>query len=286
MVADGFPNQRLVVLPATAVHGAATRGITRRLLVTDVGCYPDAAQHEITRARGIDRAVVIVCLSGGGWIETRHGKQIVGPGDVVVLPQNEPHRYAAEPGNPWTIWWLHVTGTDAAELLGHDGSAEHLVRRCPQPTRAIGLIDEILTTLERDLRESALRRASGAAWHLLAILSERRPHTYAAEEAVEHAVSHLRQNLAEDLRITDLARQASMSTSHFQALFTRVVGEPVGRFRTSLRMAEARRLLDQSDDPITTIAYAVGYRDPAFFSRQFTKIHGQSPTGYRRHEKG
>ena len=48
------------------------------------------------------------------------------------------------------------------------------------------------------------------------------------------------------------------------------------------RMIEAKRILIYSDMPISTCAQALGFTDPAYFSRQFTQITGQSPSFYRR----
>ncbi|HEY4153175.1 MAG TPA: hypothetical protein VGM38_07610, partial [Pseudolysinimonas sp.] len=41
-IQEGFRNQRLVVVPRPAVTEALRRPVTRRLMVTDVGYYPDA----------------------------------------------------------------------------------------------------------------------------------------------------------------------------------------------------------------------------------------------------
>jgi AraC-like DNA-binding protein len=57
------------------------------------------------------------------------------------------------------------------------------------------------------------------------------------------------------------------------ATFNRIVGE------TLLRRAKA--LLDDSDVPITEIAFELGYRDPAHFSRAFRRWTGLSPISYR-----
>jgi hypothetical protein len=47
-------------------------------------------------------------------------------------------------------------------------------------------------------------------------------------------------------------------------------------------MAEARRLLTTSDEPIAAVATAAGYTDAAYFSRAFLRTSGQSPSCWRR----
>ncbi len=51
-------------------------------------------------------------------------------------------------------------------------------------------------------------------------------------------------------------------------------------------MARARALLDTTTMPIGEVARAVGYHDPLYFSRQFHKLHGETPTSYRALHKG
>jgi len=51
-------------------------------------------------------------------------------------------------------------------------------------------------------------------------------------------------------------------------------------------MGLARELLDTTDRAIASIAREVGYSDPLYFSRQFRRIHGMSPSEYRSHDKG
>jgi AraC family transcriptional activator of pobA len=47
-------------------------------------------------------------------------------------------------------------------------------------------------------------------------------------------------------------------------------------------MREARRNLAYTDQSVTTIAYALGYSDPAYFSRVFTRSAGVPPRDFRK----
>ena len=46
-------------------------------------------------------------------------------------------------------------------------------------------------------------------------------------------------------------------------------------------MRRARMLLTESGNSIGWIADRLGYRDVYFFSRQFKRFHGKSPTAFR-----
>ncbi|HEX7528373.1 MAG TPA: helix-turn-helix transcriptional regulator [Thermoanaerobaculia bacterium] len=51
------------------------------------------------------------------------------------------------------------------------------------------------------------------------------------------------------------------------------------------RLSEAARLIRAGDDPVTKIAYRVGFKDPSHFTRRFKGRFGVSPNEYRRADK-
>jgi AraC family transcriptional regulator, transcriptional activator of pobA len=51
---------------------------------------------------------------------------------------------------------------------------------------------------------------------------------------------------------------------------------------TERRMAQARRLLVESDLTVEEIGRTVGYADPAYFVRSFRRNHGATPLRWRR----
>ena len=46
-------------------------------------------------------------------------------------------------------------------------------------------------------------------------------------------------------------------------------------------MLEAQRLLLYTELSVTQVAYAIGFEDPAYFSRFFTRHAGRTPRSYR-----
>lgn len=284
LLPDGFPGQRLRVLPRPLVASALRRPPTSGLLVTDAGYFPRAANHGRRRPGGAPEAIVIVCVDGVGHCQVEGRATVVAPGHALVLPPGRAHTYRADPRRPWTIWWLHAAGTQVSELLGvitPDGR-EALVE-LHDAYRSVATIDDAIGYLERDETFSSLISASGAGWALLAQL--------AADvvaggpqrtEPVRQAQAYLRRHFAKPLSVAELARTAGLSPSHFSALFRAATGGGVVEYTKRLRMARARELLITSSRDIGDIAEAVGYSDAFYFSRQFRTVHGCSPSDYRR----
>ena len=280
---DGFPGQRLRVLPRPLVSRLLADGVTARLLVTDAGKFPHAVSHGRRRSGGAGEAVVIVCVDGMGWCES-HGRVLPVPaGSALVIPPGVPHLYRADSTSPWTIWWLHAAGRDVDVLLqAIHRDQDVAVVQIGDLFRVISTLEHVVDCLERDETLPSLLEAAGAAWSLLAQLAAdsvtggRRRH-----EPIRDAQLHLRENFAGPVSVPDLARLAGMSTSHFSALFRAATGGGVVEYVKSLRMARARELLSTTTRTVAEVAALVGYGDAFYFSRQFRTINGCSPSQYR-----
>jgi AraC family transcriptional regulator of arabinose operon len=279
---DGFPGQRLHVLPRPLVKEALQRTPTSHLLVTDAGYFPHAAMHGRVRRAGAAQAIVIMCADGSGWCELNGKWHEVGPGEVLIIPARAPHRYYAHSTTPWSIWWQHVTGDDVPELLVAIGlTAEKPTAAMADPYRAFLLVESVCDDLARDETSASLTAASGAAWHLLALLAAERHSRANGREPIARVQAHLREHLAAAVSVPELASMAGFSASHFSARFRAVTGFSVTEYVKRLRMARARQLLITSDHTVAEIAAAVGYPDPFYFSRHFGAVNGVSPRAFR-----
>jgi AraC family transcriptional regulator of arabinose operon len=288
LIGAGFPGQRMLVLPRPRVDQALTRPGTRGILVTDAGYFPHADHHGRGRANPIRQLVVIVCARGQGWCETSAGRFPVQAGQMVLLPPGEPHSYGADDSDPWTLWWAHVDGELVADFVAIAGlTPSTVVRTVPDMYGTVGLITEIIRSMEYDETDASLLRAGGAAWHLLSSVASSRAVTVGGtDDAIGRAVAYLREHVNRRVNVPELAAMAGMSPSYFAALFKRFTGVPAITYQTRLRMASARDLLDTTARSIEDVSQAVGYDDSFYFARQFKRIHGVTPSAYRRQAKG
>jgi len=283
---EGFENQRLCVVPRPSVAEALSRPVTRRLVVTDAGLFPRAEGHLRVRTQGATEAIVIVCVDGAGWLDLAGTRVRVSPSTAVLVPPGVPHSYGADSEHPWTIWWCHLRGSDLADLwaaVGVDAARPLVSLRALD--RITVLLDEIVSALERDQSPARLLATAGIAWRLMTQLAVDRKLPEQGEP-LERAMRYLEERVDGVIRVSDLARLVGVSTSHLGALFREATGGGVLAYHTGLKMARARRLLDTTSLHVSEIAREVGYADAFYFSRQFSRVHGISPSEYRIQRKG
>ena len=88
------------------------------------------------------------------------------------------------------------------------------------------------------------------------------------------------------VRYDQIAEEIGATASTLRRRFHAAMGISPHQFVLQNRIAEARRKLGETDEPIKSIARELGYRDVYFFSRQFKSVTGVPPAMYRRSRQG
>jgi AraC-like DNA-binding protein len=81
--------------------------------------------------------------------------------------------------------------------------------------------------------------------------------------------------------VAELAGAAALSRSAFCERFARLLGVAPARYLARWRMEMAATMLRQSQAPVATIAYEVGYASEAAFTRAFARLVGMPPSRWR-----
>lgn len=102
-------------------------------------------------------------------------------------------------------------------------------------------------------------------------------------------VARLRERVEERFRlrepVSDHARALGVSMTALRVACARFAGTPPATILDERTLLEARRLLLYSNLSVAEIGYSVGFEDPGYFSRFFTRHIGQSPRDYRNHRR-
>ncbi|MCZ0738369.1 AraC family transcriptional regulator [Phreatobacter sp. AB_2022a] len=96
------------------------------------------------------------------------------------------------------------------------------------------------------------------------------------------AIAHIRRHWDAAIRTEELAGIAGMSLSSFHEHFRAMTSTSPIQYQKSLRLLEARRRLIETGEPVSAVAFAVGYESPTQFSRDYRRAYGASPRSERR----
>lgn len=97
-------------------------------------------------------------------------------------------------------------------------------------------------------------------------------------DALRSIMKLMESNIEEPLEIDDLARYVQVSRRQIDRLFQRYMKTTPSRYYLELRVTRARRLLLQTNAPITTVAIACGFASAPHFSRCYRDFFGVSPS--------
>lgn len=99
---------------------------------------------------------------------------------------------------------------------------------------------------------------------------------------VQQAVEYICQNYQNDLNMAVVSNYVSMNYSLFSYSFKQYTGRNFVTYLKELRLGEAKRLLEETDDRITEISRKIGYENVKHFMKTFKEAYGVSPTEYRK----
>ncbi|MBU6951452.1 GlxA family transcriptional regulator [Hahella sp. HN01] len=111
--------------------------------------------------------------------------------------------------------------------------------------------------------------------------SSMRARKYHRDEDVLRVQNWLETHCDQDVRIDDLAGRFNMSPRTLARRFKAATGDtPLGYLQT-LRLEEAKKLLEETSDNVSQITLAVGYEDVSSFTKLFRQKTGLTPKEYR-----
>ena len=102
------------------------------------------------------------------------------------------------------------------------------------------------------------------------------------DAAIAHCQTWIAQHYAEPAPVAAMVRLSGMPERSFKRRFQQATGMSPLEYVHTLRLEEAKQMLETGDAPVEAIANEVGYEDAAFFSRLFRRQVALTPAQYRR----
>jgi AraC-like DNA-binding protein len=214
----------------------------------------------------------------------------IGPGDSFLIPPGQLAIYEADESDPWRYRWVAFAGSRAPALVESAGllPSRPVVHTGADrgPAEYCRKIAEVFQARER----SASLAAGGYLLLLLSVLqpyagkddtAELRPKSH-GEELVRQVAGYLTAQYAEPVTIEGMAEALGYNRAYLSRLFKEHTGLTPAAFLAKHRADQGRRLLRERPElTVEQVAFSAGFHDPLYFSKQFKRWYGQSPTDYR-----
>ncbi len=98
---------------------------------------------------------------------------------------------------------------------------------------------------------------------------------------LQRVFTHVRENIAQELAVAELARVVGMSQYYFSKLFKLSTGTTPHQYVMRQRVERAQELLREGRTPLAEVATHVGFETQSHFTSVFRRLSGVTPKHYR-----
>lgn len=272
-------------------------------LFGESGDLPDVVHCETIASRSVlhdwtlavhrhARLHQVLLIERGGGEATLDGRVVpLKPMQIVNVPVGDVHGFRFEPG---TQGWVL---TIAAEILDEVLLPAEGLRGALSRSAVLRGTPQIRATMKQIFAEHAARDFGRA--HVLRALSAAMIGLVARALTSESGTSNspesnlfrrfealLEQHHLERWTVADYAKALAITPTHLNRVTRASTGDTASHLILNRLIREARRNLVYTNLPVSAIAYALGFEDPAYFSRVYAAATGLSPRAFRAQPHG
>ncbi len=216
-------------------------------------------------------------LDGGYSEEIRRRNVVYSPRTVLWRQAETSHKDKIEADSS-RFFFVEIESSYSEKLSQYGNIPEHLSERNGSLTWLVSrLRNEILSGPDH----SPLI-AEGITLEMLGMIvrqggaADKRPPRW-----LTRVVERLHEEFAESVTSESLAAEAGVHPVYLASVFRKFHRETIGEYVQRLRITNAAKLLQESETPLTEIAFSCGFADQSHFTRVFKRRMGVTPGAYR-----
>ena len=234
-----------------------------------------------------DMYIIHYIKSGTGTIEVNNNKYTLSQNDAYIVRPNILTVQTADTDDPWELYFFSFNGSLANDIIEktvfNNGAVSVAIKNSN--------LCEAITESAFELNDSSQNELVNYA-HLFKLLAyfdysnnisiSQNKNDGFYQKATSKVQQYIQLNYSKKIKISELADSLNISRAHLYKIFKNDTGTSIENYLVTVRMNEARRLLEDTDLSIAEISSLGGYTQYYnTFSKMFKRYTGLTPSQYR-----
>jgi len=242
--------------------------------------HPPEYSFNFERGRVLHEFQLVYITKGNGQYASQQIQQCgIQEGTVILIKPGEWHTYRPDETTGWESYWVGFSGLSTENLsnlnqlikIGYDEEMVSLYRK--------------ILDVSNDERPGYQQLLSGILIHLVAYLvyraNDKNWRDKQVIDKIDKARLIIREKLNTSISPEVIAASLNMSYTWFRRMFRQYTGLAPAQYIAQLKIQKAKEMLSVSNKTIKEIAIELGFESIDYFSTQFRKQTGQTPTQFR-----
>ncbi|WP_019910881.1 AraC family transcriptional regulator [Paenibacillus sp. HW567] len=238
-----------------------------------------------------DYYLIHTVLTGEGCFQSSTVSHLCRSGDTFVIFPGSLFSYQADRHSPWHYAWVALQGTAVSTLLASIGITKDQPLLHSENTASLHSLYEHIRLSFQQSAYPQLESLEASGWARLLLhhfgqdnldLLPARPAEMPEiiDRQIDQAIRWISLQFHQQISIDHMASTLGYHRAHLSKAFKQKTGLSPKQYLLKTRMDKAKGLLS---GPLTIdqVASSVGFNDALYFSRQFRKFSGMSPSEYR-----
>ena len=277
---------RYFKIPSPLVEEQKTNPLTGNLYFTEIGEIEVGRGSIWNKGEKLENNILVYCTKGSGIVMISDEQIPVSSDQFFIIPQGDVFKYYSVIDTNSRLLVVHFNGKHS-KLMGKEFS---VVRNLISSVNNLVanremLFEEIFKNLSKGFHDENLEYVNFCFGHLLAtfIYANKTGDDLANDSnpVIRRAIDYMNKNINLKLTLQQISSEAGYSPTYFTTLFKQETGYSPLSYFSHLKILKATEFLDYTKSKVKEISFFLGYADPYYFTKDFTKRMGMSPRQYR-----
>lgn len=232
-----------------------------------------------------DMYIIHFIKSGCGTLETKDLIYNLEANQAFIVRPNVLSVHTADYDNPWSYCFFAFKGDLAKKLIEKTAFKDNKIVISTENEAIFQTISDIAKEIYSN--QPSLIELEFYLFKMLSLFKVNDDKIEANMIINEHhrmvhtVKQYISLNYSKSLRVKDIAEHFNINRSHLYRIFIEVTGKSIEEYLISVRINEARRLLDDTNTSIARISKLIGYSYSSTFCKTFKEYVGMTPQEYR-----